>query len=106
MAWLYLGLAGIFEVVWATTMKLSDGFTKCPFVLATLLGMVFSFGFLALATKTLPLSTAYPVWTGIGAVGAILAGVIIFGDHISPITWVFVVLLLISLVGINITHSH
>ncbi|GEA95231.1 QacE family quaternary ammonium compound efflux SMR transporter [Weissella viridescens] len=106
MAWLYLGLAGIFEVVWATTMKLSDGFTKWPFVLATLLGMVFSFGFLALATKTLPLSTAYPVWTGIGAVGAILAGVIIFGDCISPITWVFVVLLLISLVGINITHSH
>ncbi|SOB43933.1 Cation transporter, small multidrug resistance (SMR) family protein [Weissella viridescens] len=106
MAWLYLGLAGIFMVVWATTMKLSDGFTKWPFVLATLLGMVFSFGFLALATKTLPLSTAYPVWTGIGAVGAILAGVIIFGDCISPITWVFVVLLLISLVGINITHSH
>ena len=106
MAWLYLGLAGIFEVVWATTMKLSDGFTKWPFVLATLLGMAFSFGFLALATKTLPLSTAYPVWTGIGAVGAILAGVIVFGDRISPITWVFVVLLLISLVGINITHSH
>lgn len=106
MAWLYLGLAGIFEVVWATTMKLSDGFTKWPFVLATLLGMVFSFGFLALATKTLPLSTAYPVWTGIGAVGAILAGFIVFGDRISPITWVFVVLLLISLAGINITHSH
>lgn len=106
MAWINLIIAGLLEVLWASTMKMSDGFTKWPFAIATVVGMALSVVFLALATKSLPLSTAYPVWTGIGAVGSIIAGVIIFGDHIAPITWIFVVMLLISLIGINITQGH
>ncbi|KRM72162.1 DMT family transporter [Lacticaseibacillus brantae] len=106
MDWLWLVIAGLFEVVWASTMKLSAGFTKLGFTLLTLLGMLASFLLLAKATKTLSLSIAYPVWTGIGAVGAILVGVIVFGDKLSPITWVFVVLLLISIIGIKVTTGE
>jgi Membrane transporters of cations and cationic drugs len=106
MAWLFLVLAGLFEVVWATTMKLSHGFSKLPFTLATILGMVASFLLLAQAIKKLPMSLAYPIWTGIGAVGSILIGVILFKDQLSPLTWVFVVLLLVGIVGIKVTSGH
>ena len=71
MTWVYLILGGLFEVVWATTMKLSQEFSHFGYSLLTILGMMFSFGFLALAVKHLPLSIGYPVWTGIGAVGSI-----------------------------------
>ncbi|MCI1283442.1 DMT family transporter [Lacticaseibacillus songhuajiangensis] len=105
MAWLYLTLAGLLEVVWATFMKLSDGFHKLGFAALTVLGMVLSFVFLAEATRRLPMSIAYPVWTGIGAVGSVLVGVILFGDRISPLTWVFVGFLFVGIVGIKLT-SH
>ncbi|WP_461215986.1 DMT family transporter [Lacticaseibacillus sp. GG6-2] len=103
MAWLYLIIAGIFEVVWATFLKLSVGFTHIGYTIATLVGMIASFGFLAQATKTLPLSLAYPVWTGIGAVGTVILGVVMFGDRLSPMAWGFVVLLLIAIVGLKLT---
>ncbi|MHA3065383.1 DMT family transporter [Lacticaseibacillus saniviri] len=106
MAWLWLVIAGLFEVVWASTMKLSVGFTRLNFTLLTILGMLASFILLSRATKTLSLSIAYPVWTGIGAVGAILVGVIVFGDRLSLMTWVFVVMLLISIIGIKVTTGH
>ncbi|APX73287.1 multidrug efflux SMR transporter [Companilactobacillus allii] len=106
MNWIYLIIAGIFEVFWAYMMKLSHGFTKINFTVFTILGMLVSFILLAKATKTLPLSIAYPVWTGIGAIGSILVGFFIFGDKISPITWVFIILLLISIIGIKITTSN
>lgn len=105
MTWFYLIIAGLFEVVWATTMKLSQGFSQLGFSLATLAGMVFSFGFLALATRHLPLGIAYPVWTGIGAVGAIIVGVVWFHDQLSLATWGFVVLLVISIIGIKVTNG-
>ncbi|MFC6294398.1 DMT family transporter [Lactiplantibacillus daoliensis] len=103
MTWIYLVVAGIFEVVWATMMKLSNGFSQLGYTAANIVGMVLSFGFLALATKHLPLSIAYPIWTGIGAVGAILVGVIIFKDQIAPITWVFIAMLIIGIIGIKVT---
>ncbi|AVK64636.1 QacE family quaternary ammonium compound efflux SMR transporter [Lactobacillus sp. CBA3606] len=103
MTWIYLIIAGIFEVVWATMMKLSDGFSQIGYAVATIIGMILSFGFLALATKHLPLSIAYPIWTGIGAVGAILVGVVIFKDQIAPLTWVFIAMLVIGIVGIKVT---
>ncbi|WP_125710011.1 DMT family transporter [Lacticaseibacillus porcinae] len=105
MAWLYLMIAGIFEVVWATFMKLSNGFHKFNFTVLTIIGMIISFVCLAEATRRLPMSLAYPIWTGIGAVGSIIVGVIFFGDRISPITWVFVGCLLIGIIGIKLT-SH
>lgn len=106
MSWIYLLIAGIFEVVWATTMKLSNGFSILSYSLATLVGMIISFGGLVLATKNLSLSIAYPIWTGIGAVGAIIVGVVLFHDHFSVVTWLFVVLLVVSIIGIKATTGH
>ncbi|GAA3192259.1 DMT family transporter [Lentilactobacillus kefiri] len=103
MNWVFLVIAGIFEVVWATAMKYSHGFTNLMPSIVTIAGMLISFFLLAHATKTLPLSIAYPVWTGIGAVGTVIAGIVLFGDKISPITWGFVILLLVSIVGIKMT---
>lgn len=106
MVWIELMIAGIFETVWATTMKYSNGFTKLGFTIATVIAMGASFLLLARATKTLPLSIAYPIWTGIGAVGSILVGVILFKDSLSPLTWVFVVMLVAGIVGIKLTTGH
>lgn len=68
--------------------------------------MIASFGFLALAVKHLPISIVYPVWTGIGAVGSILFGVVFFKDQIPTITWLFIALLIIGIIGIKITAGH
>ncbi len=103
MTWIYLIIAGLFEVVWATLMKLSDGFSHLGYSVATLIGMSLSFGFLALATKHLPLSIAYPIWTGIGAVGAIVVGLLFFKDTIAPVTWLFIAMLIIGIIGIKVT---
>ena len=68
--------------------------------------MLVSFGFLTLAMKKLPLGIAYPIWTGIGAVGAILVGALIFKDKVSSLTWVFVLMLVVGLIGIKVTSGH
>lgn len=86
MAWFYLTIAGVFEVVWATCLKLSAGFHRLGFAALTVLGMLISFGCLAEATRRLPMSIAYPIWTGIGAVGSVLVGVLWLGDRLSPLT--------------------
>lgn len=106
MSWIYLLIAGIFEVVWATTMKLSNGFSILSYSLATLVGIAISFGSLVLATKNLSLSIAYPIWTGIGAVGAIVVGVVLFHDQFSAVTWLFVILSVVSIIGIKVTTGH
>lgn len=106
MAWIYLLIAGIFEVVWATAMKLSNVFSNLPYAALTLGGMVISFASLIMATKHLPLSLAYPIWTGIGAVGSIIVGVILFHDQLPAITWIFVILLIIAIIGIKLTAGH
>lgn len=103
MTWIYLIIAGLFEVLWATTMKLSVGFTHLGYAVTTVIGLILSFGFLTLATKHLPLSLAYPIWTGIGAVGSIVVGVGLFKDSLSPLTWGFVVLLVVGIIGIKVT---
>ena len=95
MAWLYLVLAGVFEVVWATAMKESHGFTRVIPSAITIFFMLLSFGLLAYTMKTLPLGTAYTVWVGIGAVGAFIAGVILFGETLNT-TRVIATCLIIS----------
>ncbi|MCH1722999.1 DMT family transporter [Lactococcus formosensis] len=106
MSWIFLFLAGIFEVVWASTMKLSQGFSIIKYDILTIIGMLVSFGFLTLAMKKLPLGIAYPIWTGIGAVGAILVGAVIFKDKVPSLTWVFVLMLVVGLIGIKVTSGH
>jgi quaternary ammonium compound-resistance protein SugE len=85
VAWIYLILAGALEIVWAFALKQSDGFTKLIPSVITLTALLASLFLLALAMKTLPLGTAYPVWTGIGAVGAFIVGVILLGEHVDAL---------------------
>ena len=85
MAWVLLLVAGVLEVVWAFTMKLSQGFTRSGPTVVTLLAMLASFALLSISMKTLPLGTAYTVWTGIGAVGAFIVGVAVLNE---PVTFV------------------
>lgn len=106
MAWVSLIVAGFFEMFWATTMKLSEGFSKLNYSLLTVVGMIASFYFLAKALHSLPMSLAYPVWTGIGAVGSILIGVLLFKDRLSVVTLFFVILLIIGIIGIKFTSGH
>ena len=88
MAWVLLFVAGLLEIVWAFTMKLSRGFTRTGPTLVTLLAMLVSFALLSISMKTLPLGTAYTVWTGIGAVGAFIVGVAVLNE---PVTFVRIV---------------
>lgn len=81
MAWVYLTVAGLLEIVWALAMKLSDGFTRPIPSLITLVAMLGSIVLLSLAMRALPLGTAYTVWTGIGAVGAFLVGIAFLGEQ-------------------------
>lgn len=83
MPWIYLTFAGLLEIVWAFTMKQSDGFTRLWPSLITLGAMIASFALLSLAMKSLPLGTAYTIWTGIGAVGAFAVGVFVLGESAS-----------------------
>lgn len=85
MAWVYLVIAGFLEIVWAFFMKKSVGFTLLVPTVITIFTMVLSFGLLATAMRSLPLGTAYAVWTGIGAVGAFSVGIIAMGEAASPI---------------------
>jgi quaternary ammonium compound-resistance protein SugE len=84
MAWAFLFVAGILEVVWAFAMKQSDGFTRLIPTTTMIVAMIGSFGLLTLAMRSLPLGTAYMVWTGIGAVGAFAAGVYFLGEALTP----------------------
>ena len=83
MAWVFLLIAGLLEIVWAFTMKLSQGFTRGGPTAVTLLVMLASFALLTISMKTLPLGTAYTVWTGIGAVGAFVIGVVVLGEPLT-----------------------
>jgi quaternary ammonium compound-resistance protein SugE len=83
MAWIALFVAGLLEIVWAYFMKLSDGFSRPAPTIATFVFMFASFALLAWAMKQLPLGTSYMIWTGIGAVGAFLVGVVVLGESLS-----------------------
>lgn len=84
MAWIFLVVAGLLEVVWAYTMKLSEGFTRLGYSSVTIVAMIASFGLLSISMKSLPLGTAYTIWTGIGAVGAFIVGILVLGEAASP----------------------
>ncbi|WP_413530735.1 DMT family transporter [Rahnella inusitata] len=85
MAWVYLFFAGIFEVVWSVAMKESHGFSRLIPSIITIVFMLLSFALLSIAMKTLPLGTSYTVWVGIGAIGAFILGVTMFGESLNPL---------------------
>lgn len=95
MAWILLIFAGLLEVVWAYTMKLSDGFTRMGYASITIAAMITSFWLLSMAMKSLPLGTAYTIWTGIGAVGAFVVGICVLGEAVSPLR-IFAAVLIVS----------
>ena len=97
MAWIILVFAGLFEIVWAYSMKLSEGFSKLTPSIFTIVFMVLSFVLLAYAMRTLPLGTAYTIWTGIGAVGSFLVGVIVLGEPASAMRMLAAVLIISGL---------
>lgn len=105
MAWIALGIAGILEVVWAFSMKQSEGFTRPVPAAITVVTVIASFAMLAWSMRTLPLGTAYGVWTGIGAVGAFLVGILVLGEPASLIRIGAVALIVAGLVLLKLT-SH
>ena len=105
MAWMMLILAGIFEVVWAYSMKLSDGFSKLTPSIVIIFFMILSFALLAYAMRTLPLGTAYTIWTGIGAVGSFLVGIFVLGEPASAMRMLAAVLIISGLVLMKISSS-
>ena len=98
MAWIYLAIAGLLEIVWAFSMKQSAGFTRLTPSIVTLVTALASFALLALSMKSLPLGTAYTIWTGIGAVGAFAVGVIVLGEQASAARIVAALLIVSGLV--------
>ena len=98
MAWVSLLIAGLFEIVWAYFMKQSDGFTRLWPSVATLAFMAVSFALLSLAMKSLPMGTAYVIWTGIGAVGAFVVGVVLLGESLTLMRVVAALLVVTGLV--------
>jgi quaternary ammonium compound-resistance protein SugE len=105
MEWIYLFIAGVFEVVWAMALKYSHGFTKLYPSMITIGGMVISFYLLSLAAKTLPMGTAYAVWTGIGCLGAAVLGILLFHEPVNFLRIVFLALILIGILGLKLTSS-
>lgn len=101
-SWIYLLIAGIFEMIWVLALKFSDNFQKLGYVILTAVAMILSLLFLSLSFKTIPTGTAYACWTAIGAVGVILVGMIFLGESTSFLRIFFISLILIGIVGLKI----
>lgn len=105
MAWIYLVVAGVLEVAWAFSMKQSQGFTRLTPTLLTLLLMIASFALLSLSMRTLPLGTAYTIWTGIGAVGAFAVGILVLGEPANALRMLAALLIVSGLVLMKLSSA-
>lgn len=103
MAWVYLIIAGLFETAWAVALKYSEGFTRLWPSVVTIAAMTISIYLLAISLKTLPLGTAYTVWTGIGAIGTVIYGIMVFGESKDLLRILFVIMIVGGIVGLKIT---
>jgi quaternary ammonium compound-resistance protein SugE len=101
--WIYLLIAGAFEVIWALGMKYTEGFTRLLPSIITISGMIASVFFLHLAEKTIPVGTAYAVWTGIGVVGSVIGGMYLFGESQDLVRLLFLALILSGIIGLKIS---
>jgi quaternary ammonium compound-resistance protein SugE len=102
-AWILVVVSGVIEAGWAIGLKASQGFTRPLISALTVAGMIVSMVMLAIAARTLPIGTAYAVWVGIGAVGAVILGVVFFGESMSPLRVVSLVLVLGGIVGLKLS---
>jgi quaternary ammonium compound-resistance protein SugE len=105
MAWWYLFIAGLLEVGWAVGLKYTDGFTKPWPSIVTLATMLASFFSLSVALRTIPLGTGYAVWTGIGAVGTVILGIVLFAESTDLSRLICVTLIVIGIVGLRLSSS-
>ena len=105
MAWIVLFIAGLFEIIWATAMKQSDGFSRLWPSIITITAMIVSFGLLSWSMRSLPLGTAYTIWTGIGAVGAFAVGVMVLGEAASPLRLLAAFLIVSGILLMKLTSS-
>lgn len=103
--WLILIIAGLFEIFWAIGLKYTDGFTKLIPSFFTILAMLISIWLLSISLKTLPLGTAYAVWVGIGTVGTVIAGIILFDDSINLLRIISILFIIVGIIGLKITTS-
>lgn len=103
MVWAYLVIAGVFEIVWAIGLKYTDGFSRLWPSIGTALAMVLSVTFLGLAMKSLPVGTAYAIWTGIGAVGTVLMGIVLFAEPATAVRLACVGLIVAGIIGLKLT---
>ena len=105
MSWIILFFAGLFEVGWAIGLKYTDGFTRPLPTALTIIAMAISLGLLGLAMRDLPLGTAYAIWTGVGAIGTVIAGIILFGESMALLRLASVALIVAGLVGLKVSAS-
>ncbi|KPQ06095.1 MAG: quaternary ammonium compound-resistance protein SugE [Rhodobacteraceae bacterium HLUCCA12] len=105
MAWTFLLLAGLLEIFWASSMKQSQGFTLLIPSVVTVVLMFASFVLLALAMKTLPLGTSYAIWTGIGAVGAFVTGIVFFGEAVTATRVIALALIVAGIVLMRLSET-
>lgn len=105
MSWLYLAIAGALEVVWAIGLKTTHGFTRPVPSVLTVVAMVASFYFLAQALRSLPVGTAYAVWTGIGACGTAALGIVLYGESAAPARLASIALIVLGILGLKLTSA-
>ncbi|KAA0992367.1 quaternary ammonium compound efflux SMR transporter SugE [Dyadobacter aurulentus] len=106
MAWVLLVIAGLLEVVWAYTMKQSEGFTRLGPSIITFIAMIASFGLLSMAMRSLPLGTAYTIWTGIGAIGAFAVGIAFLGESVNLLRLLAAGLILAGIILMKLSTSN
>ncbi len=106
MQWIVLFIAGLFEVAWAIGLKYTEGFSKLWPSVFTIVCMIISMGLLANAVKHLPIGTAYAIWTGIGAVGTAILGIILFNESKELVRIFFILLIVIGIVGLKLFSSQ
>lgn len=102
MAWIILVLAGLFEVGWAIGLKYTEGFTRLWPTVGTVVAMVISLGLLGVAMKSLPVGTAYAIWVGVGAVGTVILGIVLFQEPVNALRMISVGLIIAGLVGLKL----
>lgn len=106
MAWVALLVAGLFEIGWAVGMKYSEGFTRPLPTVATVVSLILSMGLLGLAVRSLPLGTAYAVWTGIGTIGAVVLGIVLFGEQATAPRLICAGLIVAGILGLKLTAAQ
>lgn len=105
MAWIVLFVAGLLEIGWAVGLKYTEGFTRLGPTVATAVALVLSMALLGLAVRTLPLGTAYAVWTGIGTVGTAALGILLFGEAATPARLLCIGLIVTGILGLKLSSG-